>query len=77
MLSETEGLHKGVQLLENYCDDCRLTVYIKKKNINVFQILQTKTKHFICLLRNLEIANQITYLGVIFTTGGSFNTYFL
>jgi hypothetical protein len=31
MLSETEGFHKGVQLLENYCDDCRLTVNIKKK----------------------------------------------
>ena len=78
ILSETEeGLNKGLFLLESYCDKWRLTVNIKKTKIMIFRKGRIRNDiAFFYKGEKLEIVEKFTYLGVVFTTGGSFNTAF-
>ena len=78
ILSETEdGLHKGLLLLESYCDKWRLTVNIKKTKIMIFRKGRLRQNiSFFYKGEKLEIVEKFTYLGIVFTTGGSFNNAF-
>ena len=76
LLSETEtGLQQGLDLLEQYCDKWKLTVNINKTKIMVFRkggVLR-RNMCFKYKTENIEIVSKFTYLGVVFTSGGSFS----
>ena len=76
LLAETEqGLQKGLDLLEQYCDKWKLTVNINKTKIMVFRKggLLRKNLMFKYKYENIDIVSKFTYLGVVFTSGGSFS----
>ncbi len=67
-----EGLQNGLNILSDYCQKWKLTVNKEKTKIMVFrkggrlpnEILQT---------HELEITSHFSYLGIVFSTGGSFS----
>ena len=75
IFSETaEGLQKGLHILKDYCDKWKLIINTSKTKIMVFRkggTLQRNLK-FEYKGENIEIVKKFTYLGVVFTTGGSF-----
>ena len=76
IFSETaEGLQVGLDILEKYCDRWKLTVNTEKTKIMVFRkggILPRNLK-FYYKTNELEIVRSFSYLGIVFTTGGSFS----
>ena len=79
-MSETEErLKHGLVLLENYCDRWKLTVNATKTKVMIFRQggRVNRNIRFIYKEDVLEIVSKFTYLGIVFTTGGSFNTIFL
>ena len=65
IFSETaEGLQKGLHILKDYCDKWKLIINTSKTKIMVFRKGGKG--------ENIEIVKNFTYLGVVFTTGGSF-----
>jgi len=73
IMSETaEGL-KHIFCLNIICDRCKLTVkfMIFRKGGRV-----NRNIRFIYEGNILEIVSKFTYLGIVFTTAGSFNTTF-
>ena len=71
----SEGLQKGLDILYEYCQRWKLTVNAKKSKIIVFrkggrlpQNLEFKYGDSV-----IEIVNKFTYLGIVFTPGGSFS----
>jgi len=65
-------------LLENYCDRWKLTVNATKTKVLIFRKEGSVNRNirFIYKGNVLEIVSKFTYLGIAFTTGGSFNTTF-
>ena len=75
LFSETrEGLQNHLNNLENYCRKWNLTVNVEKIKIVVFRkggMLGQNDKWFY-VENELEIVNSFAYLGVVFSSGGSF-----
>ena len=75
LFSETaEGLQDGLNLLSSYCTKWKLTLNTEKTKIVAFRkggILPRNLK-FYFNGTELEIVRSFSYLGIIFSTGGSF-----
>ena len=75
IFSETrEGLQNHLNNLESYCQKWNLTVNVNKTKIVVFRKggnLGQNDKWFYGG-SEIEIVNSFTYLGVVFSSGGSF-----
>ena len=68
-MSETEeGLHKGLLLLEEYCDRWKLTVNCTKTKVMVLRKWGRlrQTLRFLYKGEALEIVTKFTYLGIVF-----------
>ena len=79
IMSETEeGLKHGLFLLANYCDRWKLTADATKTKVMICRKggRVNRNTRFIYKENVLEIVSKFTYLGIVFTTGGSFNTTF-
>ena len=77
--SETEeGLKHGLFVLEKYCDRWKLTVNATKTKVMIFMKggMVNRNIRFIYKEFVLELVSKFTYLGIIFTIGGYFNTTF-
>ena len=76
LFSETaEGLQKALNLLSTYCQRWKLTVNTKKTKIMVFRkggILPRDLKFYYNGIE-IEIVNTFSYLGIVFSPGGSFS----
>ena len=72
----SEDLQSSLDILYDYCHKWKLKVNIDKSKVMVFrkgghlrQNLSFKCGHV-----DLEIVSKYNYLGIVFMTGGSFNT---
>jgi len=74
---DAEGLQKSLDSLSEYCDRWKLTVNTQKTKIMIFRKSGKLPKDlkFIYGNENLEIVNKFKYLGVLFTTGISYNEH--
>ena len=72
--SSPEGLQDGLNQLETYCKRWKLQVNTSKTKIMVFRKGGMLPRNLSFSFDNtvLEIVNKFTYLGIVFTTGGSF-----
>ena len=69
----SEDLQHGLNILENYCNRWKLTVNTNKTKILVFRKggqLPIGLK-FTYQGSEIQIVNKLSYLGTVFTTGGS------
>jgi len=79
IMSETEeGLKHSLFLCEKYSDRWELTVNATKTKVMIFRKggMVKRNIRFKYKGHVLEIVSKFTYLGIGFTTGGSFNTTF-
>ena len=70
-----QGLQKDLDILKEYCTKWKLTVSIEKSKIMVFRKggqLARNLKFYYDGLE-LSIVESFSYLGVVFTSGGSFS----
>ena len=76
LFSETaDGLQSGLNTLYNYCQKWRLSVNTVKTKVIVFRkggILPSNLRFFYNDTE-LEIVSSFSYLGIVFTSGGSFS----
>ena len=76
LMSETrEGLQMSLIQLEEYCLKWNLYVNVEKTKIMIFRkggVLNKLDKWFYAG-NDIEIVNSFNYLGVVFSSGGSFN----
>ena len=70
-----EGLQKGLDVLADYCNKWKLTVNIDKTKVMIFRKGGNLPRNisFTFQGKNIEIVNRFVYLGITFSTGGSFN----
>ena len=70
-----EALQQSLNVLAGYCDRWKLTVNDKKTKIMIFRKggRLPGYLHFYFNETELEIVSSFKYLGVVFTSGGSFN----
>lgn len=76
IFSETaEGLQKGFDILLQYCGRWKLKVNTNKTKVMVFRKAGpiARDLQFLYDNTNIEIVTSFTYLGIVFTPGGSFN----
>ena len=77
IFSETEvGLQQGLKILETYCNRWKLTVNKDKTKIMFFfrkGVILRRNLKFYYQDHELEIVSSFSYLGIVFTTGGSFS----
>lgn len=76
LFSETsEGLQTGLNALHTYCQRWRLTVNTNKTKVMVFRKggILPRNLHFSYNNINLEIVSTFSYLGIVFSSGGSFS----
>jgi len=79
ILAETETeLQTGLNILKYYCLKWRLTVNINKTKVMIFRKGGRKHKNFRFFYGNeeLEIVDRFTYLGITFSSSGTFNKTF-
>ena len=75
LISETpEGLQRSLDSLHTYCNKWNLKVNTEKTKIMVFRKGGTISQdmHWYYAGQEIEIVNSFNYLGVIFSSGGSF-----
>ncbi|MES9880123.1 MAG: reverse transcriptase family protein, partial [Sedimenticola sp.] len=75
LATSQEQLQKGLDTLYNYCQKWKLTVNTKKSKIMIFRKggrLPANLKFYYNNLE-IEIVTKFSYLGVVFTPGGSFS----
>ncbi len=75
LATSQEQLQKGLDTLYNYCQKWKLTVNTKKTKILIFRKggrLPANLKFYYNNLE-IEIVTKFSYLGVVFTPGGSFS----
>lgn len=67
-------LNKGLSILKNYCEKWKLVVSVQKTKIMIFQKggRINRNVKFMYGDTEIEIVRKFTYLGIVFTTGGSF-----
>lgn len=71
-----DGLQEGIKILETYCKRWKLTVNTEKTKVMVSRkggILPRDLK-FYYNNQEIEIVRSFSYLGIVFTPGGSFST---
>ena len=71
-------LQSGLDILKDYCDKWKLIVNTNKTKVMIFRKggRNNNTEHFIYNGNAIEIVDKFTYLGIVFSSGGSFrNTY--
>ncbi len=70
-----ESLQHGLNVLDDYCQKWKLTVNIDKTKIMVFRKggMLPKQLKFFYNDYELEIESQFSYLGIVFSSGGSFS----
>ena len=70
----SEGLQKGLDILSDYCQKWKLTVNIDKTKVMVFRKggILPRNLSFTFQGNMIEIVNKFVYLGISFSTGGSF-----
>ena len=76
IFSETmDGLQKGLDILFEYCKRWKLTINTDKTKIMIFRTSDSIPRYmkFTFDGKNIEIVSKFVYLGITFTTGGSFN----
>ena len=71
----SEDLQNGLDILSEYCSKWKLTVNIDKTKIMVFRKGGSlpRNMNFTYDGKNVEIISKFVYLGITFSTGGSFN----
>ena len=71
----SEGLQKGLDFYAEYCNKMKLTVNIEKTKIMFFRNGGNLARNlsFKYEGQTIEIVGKFVYLGIAFTTGGSFN----
>ena len=71
----SDGLQKGLDILKDYCTRWKLTVNTQKSKIMVFRKGGQLPRNLKFYYSNVElsIADSFSYLGVVFTPGGSFS----
>ena len=69
------GLQEGLDILAEYCKKWKLTVNIDKTKIMIFRKGDNLARNISFKYdgKNIEIVGKFVYLGITFTTGGSFN----
>lgn len=75
LATSAENLQKGLDTLYNYCQRWKLTVNTNKTKIMIFRKggrLPTNLK-FYYNNSEIEIVTKFSYLGIVFTPGGSFS----
>ena len=72
----TDGLQKGLDILKEYCTKWKLTVNTEKSKIIVFRKGNQLPRNlkFYYNGKELSIVESFSYLGVVFTSGGSFSS---
>ena len=76
IFSESEaGLQQGLDILENYCGTWKLCVNVNKTKVMIFKKggANKRNLSFTYSRVVIEIVKKFAYLGVVFTTGGSFS----
>lgn len=70
-----EGLQQGFDILKVYCNRWKLKVNTNKTKVMVFRKggAIARTVQFSYDGTDIEIVKSFTYLGIVFTQGGSFN----
>ena len=70
-----EELPLSLDALYEYCQRWELIVYINKTKVMVFRVSSrlTALTHFYYNNEELEIVGKFTYLGIVYSTGGSFS----
>ena len=73
--STSDGLQKGLDVLSDYCQKWKLTVNTEKTKIMIFRKGRSLPRNLSFVFQGsvLEIVNKFVYLGITFSTGGSFN----
>ena len=71
----TDGLQEGFNILSEYCDRWKLKVNLSKTKVMIFRKCGRLSKDLGFRYKGMEIAivHQFSYLGVVFTSGGSFS----
>ena len=71
----SDGLQKGLDILKDYCTRWKLTVNTQKSKIMVFRKGGQLPRNLKFYYNNVElsITDSFSYLGVVFTPGGSFS----
>ena len=73
ILSESDkDLQAALDTFENYCTQWRLTVNIAKSNVVVFSKGRPGRYEFYFSGRKLDVVTEYKYLGVKFSSSGSF-----
>ncbi len=68
-----DGLQNSLNNLQNYCNDWRLRINVNKTKVMVFNKLGRKTTESFSLDGNpLEVVTKYKYLGIYFSSNGSF-----
>ena len=72
--NSSDELQTSLNLLYDYCQRWKLTVNVKKTKILIFRkggrLCENMTFHY--GVHDLEIVSKFVYLGLVFSTGGSF-----
>ena len=73
--NNSEDLQNGLDLLHDYCSKWKLTVNINKTKVMIFRKggLLSRNLAFNYNGVPLEIISQFKYLGIVFTSSGSFS----
>ena len=73
-----KGLQDRLNSLYTYCNKWKLVVNIKKTKVTIFRKggIIRRNVSFTFDNETVEIVKSFTYLGIIFTTGGSFQSTF-
>jgi hypothetical protein len=73
-----DDLQKGMDILKDYCERWKLTVNINKTKVMIFRKGGRLPRNIRVMYNGseIEIVNKFTYLGIVFSCGGSFeHTY--
>ena len=70
-----EEMQNSLNILSNYCNRWKLKVNINKTKVMIFRKGGTLSRNLEFILNGcaLEIVNKFSYLGIVFTAGGSFS----
>lgn len=73
--STEEDLQKGLDVLSDYCERWKLTVNTEKTKIMIFRKGGNLPRNLSFMFQGseIEVVSKFVYLGVTFSTGGSFN----
>ena len=74
LLGDTENdLQNSLNLYQNYCDTCKLSVNAQKSKVIVFSKGRQRNYNFKYNQSTIETLNEYRYLGIIFSRSGTFS----